>query len=57
MGELTLKIINLIDANIADIKAKTEKDEISLKTCQERTDELSSLKLEVIKEFEHGEIS
>lgn len=50
MPDLSLKIIELIESNISEIKAKAEKEEISLKTCEEKTEKLEELKSEVQKQ-------
>lgn len=51
MSELALQIVELIEANIAEIKAKAEKEEISLKTCEKEADKLTGLKEQVIREW------
>ena len=56
MPDLVLEVLELIDANIADIKAKGEKEELSLKTCEEKTDKLEALKEKVISIWKNNEL-
>ena len=58
MINLLRELSNLIDANIADIQEKALREEISLKSCQEKTDKLYAMrdalrKAKVIQHIEY----